>query len=221
MFRLLCSARKSLKYEVNVTSLLNYSHSPGTGKTVTIVEAIRQILIANPDAKILACAPSNSAADLIALRLAHNPLSTNELFRLNSYARPYKSLAEGASTLTDFSLYNDNEVFAIPPLEKLQTYRVIVATCISAGIPHGIGIERGHFSHIFLDEAGQATEPMSMVTMKALVDTSTNVVLAGDSRQLNPIVHSPIARDLGLKRSYLQRLMDLPIYDEETGKGKT
>lgn len=194
---------------------------PGTGKTVTIVEAIRQILAANPEARILACAPSNSAADLIALRLAHRPLSPRELFRMNSYARPYKSLAENASILTDFSLYNDNKVFAIPPLEKLITYRVIVSTCISAGIPHGLGIERGHFTHVFLDEAGQATEPMSMVLIKTLADEATNVVLAGDVRQLNPIVHSPLARDFGLKQSYLQRLMDMPIYDEKTGKGRT
>ncbi|EKM56518.1 uncharacterized protein PHACADRAFT_160043 [Phanerochaete carnosa HHB-10118-sp] len=194
---------------------------PGTGKTVTIVEAIRQILTADPDARILACAPSNAAADLIAVRLAYNPLNPNELFRLNSYSRSYKSLAEGTPVLTDFSLYNDNHVFAIPSLEKFLTYRVIVSTCISAGTPHGIGVKRGHFTHIFLDEAGQASEPMSMIPIKTLADDETNVVPAGDIRQLNPIVHSPIARDLGLKQSYLQRLMNMPIYDEKTHKGQT
>ncbi|GJE86466.1 RNA helicase [Phanerochaete sordida] len=194
---------------------------PGTGKTVTIVETIRQILAADPDARILACAPSNAAADIIAKRLAFNPLSPSELFRLNSYARTYKSLVDGAPVLTDFSLYNDNEIFAIPALEKLQSYRVIVCTCVSAGIPYGLGVKRGHFTHVFIDEAGQATEPMSMIPIKTLADNRTNVVLAGDIQQLNPIVHSPLARDLGLKRSYLQRLMDLPIYDENTGKGKT
>lgn len=187
---------------------------------MTLVEAIRQILKQNPEARILACAPSNSAADLIAKRLV-SQLSPLELFRLNSYARPFKSFMEQSSTLEPYSLYNDNKVFAIPPLEDLQSYRVVVSTCISAGIPHALGFKRGHFTHMFIDEAGQATEPMAMVVIKTLADEFTNVVLAGDNRQLNPIVRSPIGRDLGLKRSYLERLMNMPMYDETTGRGRT
>ena len=45
------------------------AYSPGTGKTVTIVEAIKTLVELNPEHKILACAPSNAAADLIATRL--------------------------------------------------------------------------------------------------------------------------------------------------------
>ncbi|KAG8954835.1 hypothetical protein FRC04_010317 [Tulasnella sp. 424] len=50
---------------------------PGTGKTITVVEAIRQVLRNDPQARILACAPSNSAADLIAQRLV--PLGRDKL----------------------------------------------------------------------------------------------------------------------------------------------
>ena len=133
-----------------------------------MVESIRQILKLDPEAKILACAPSNSAADLIAKRLVKQ-LSPSELFRLNSYARPFKQFMENSPTLEPYSLYNDNKVFAIPPLEDLQFYRVIVSTCISAGIPHALGFPRGHFSHIFIDEAGQASEPQAMVVIKLKV----------------------------------------------------
>lgn len=37
----------------------------GTGKTVTVVESILQILQQIPSSRVLACTPSNSAADLI------------------------------------------------------------------------------------------------------------------------------------------------------------
>jgi helicase MOV-10 len=154
------------------------------------------------------------------MRLTSN-LNPSELFRLNSYSRPYKSLAEGTPSLLDYSLYNDNLIFAIPELAILESYRVVVSTCVSAGIPHGLGFKRGHFTHIFIDEAGQATEPMAMIPILPMVGDSTNVTLAGDPLQLQPIVRSPLARDLGLKRSYLERLKDLPVYDEDTGKGVT
>lgn len=42
---------------------------PGTGKTVTVIESILQIVRMIPGCRVLVAAPSNSAADLIALRL--------------------------------------------------------------------------------------------------------------------------------------------------------
>lgn len=54
---------------------------PGTGKTFTIVEAIFQLLRTNSQARILACAPSKSAADLIAERLSAG-FNPDQLFRL-------------------------------------------------------------------------------------------------------------------------------------------
>ena len=60
-----------------------------------------------------------------------------------------------------------------------------------------------------------------MIAIKTLADSLTNVVLAGDHCQLNPIVRSPLAREQGLKLSYLERLMNMPIYDEREGQGRT
>lgn len=39
--------------------------STGTGKTITVVEAILQIFTHMPRSRIIACTPSNSAADLL------------------------------------------------------------------------------------------------------------------------------------------------------------
>ncbi|KDQ06713.1 hypothetical protein BOTBODRAFT_149590 [Botryobasidium botryosum FD-172 SS1] len=68
---------------------------PGTGKTVTIVEAILQILARNPRARVLACAPSNSAADIMAQRLVEfGKFDKNQLFRLYAPSRMRKHVPE-------------------------------------------------------------------------------------------------------------------------------
>jgi helicase MOV-10 len=51
-----------------------------------------------------------------------------------------------------------------------------------------------------------------MLPIKSVADEFTNVVLAGDNKQLGPIVHSWIANSLGLKVSYLARIMQREIY---------
>jgi helicase MOV-10 len=181
-----------------------------------VVETIRQLLIRYPQARILACAPSNAAADIIAVKLVD--IGRDELFRLNATSRELKSLPK---TLHPFSLYNDNKVFATPTLEYLLKYRVVVSTCVSGGIPYGLGIRRGYFSHIFIDEAGQAMEPEVMIPIKTMANSSTNVILAGDNKQLGPSIRSGLAGDLGLKQSYLFRIMARDVYDLKIGKGLT
>ncbi|KAJ7676472.1 P-loop containing nucleoside triphosphate hydrolase protein [Mycena rosella] len=187
---------------------------PGTGKTVTMVEAIRQVLAADPHARILACAPSNSAADLIAHRLT--ALGPDALFRF--YA-PSRSKEQVALELREYTHARPDGHFSVPPLARMKRFRVVVATCVSASVVSGIGIPRGHYSHIFCDEAGQATEPEIMIAIKTMADSRTNVMLSGDPKQLGPIIRSAVARELGLETSYIERLMQREIYDEKTGYG--
>ena len=52
------------------------------GKTVTIVEAMKQVLKLSPGCKILAAAPSNAAADLLAERLKEHIPRKPQLFIL-------------------------------------------------------------------------------------------------------------------------------------------
>ncbi|KAK0492593.1 RNA helicase [Armillaria luteobubalina] len=181
---------------------------PGTGKTVTIVEAMEQLLQRHPEAHILACTPRNKAADLIAQRLLH--LGPTDIFRLNSLSRKYDDLPK---TLRQFSLVNGNLNFAMPAVEDVIKHRVVVCTCVSAGALASLGVKPGHFGWIFIDEAGQATEPDTMIPIKGLTDSQTNVILAGDSKQLGPIVYSRLALDLGLRMSYMVRLMERPCYN--------
>ena len=199
----------------SATSIIaKYCHRPGTGKTITMIEAIQQVLRNNPRAKILACAPSNSAADLLALRLG--ALSTEELFRI--YA-PSRFKSQVPDELLAYTYIRQDGHFSVPPLARMKRFRVVVTTCISASIVSGIGIPRGHYSHIFVDEAGQATEPEAFVSIKTMADNSTNIVLSGDPKQLGPIIRSGIARELGLEKSYIERLMATKVYDVHTGHG--
>ncbi|KAI0075957.1 P-loop containing nucleoside triphosphate hydrolase protein [Panus rudis PR-1116 ss-1] len=204
---------------------------PGTGKTVTIVEAILQLIRIKPNARIVACAPSNSAADLVALRL--RSLGSDSLFRL--YA-PSRNKSQVPAELMPFTYMTpappghsqrvegtgDLESFSVPPMAVLRRFKVVVVTCVSAAVLHGVGIPAGHFTHVFIDEAGQATEPESMVSVKALCDNQTNVVLSGDPMQLGPIIRSPVARGLQLEVSYLERLMNMNTpYSEAAWRGIT
>jgi helicase MOV-10 len=181
---------------------------PGTGKTVTIVEAIKQILRRNTSARVLACAPSNSAADVIALRLSEL-LKTDELFRFYAPSREKKTVPPN---LLPYTFENKDGLFSHPPVDTVKAYRVVVCTCVSAAFTLGIGVDRGHFSHVFIDEAGQATEIEAMVAVKNAAIASTKLILSGDPKQLRPIVHSVIADELGLSVSYLERLMDCEAY---------
>ena len=105
-------------------------------------------------------------------------------------------------------------------LAVLKNFKVIVSTCGSSSVFSGVGMARGHFSHIFIDEAGQATEPESFLSIKMLADSNTNVILSGDPKQLGPVIRSGIAKELGLETSYLERLMDRDAYDIKTGHGR-
>jgi helicase MOV-10 len=183
---------------------------------VTTVEAILQILHAKPEARILACAPSNSAADLIASRLTS--LSKEQLFRFYAPSRARDLIPDDLVAYTSFGVHGR---FSSPPVAVLKRYRVIVSTCVSAAFAHGVGMPRGHFSHIFIDEAGQATEPEVMTAIKTMADQSTNVCLSGDPRQLGPIIRSKFAREVGFETSYLERLMKMSIYDEREWQGIT
>ncbi|KDQ06711.1 hypothetical protein BOTBODRAFT_39424 [Botryobasidium botryosum FD-172 SS1] len=192
---------------------------PGSGKTVTIVEAILQILRRSPQARILACAPSNSAADIIAQRLVEfGNFDNSKLFRLVAPSRMRKLVPDD---LRNFTYTNHRGVFSAPSQEDLARFQVVISTCVSACIPFGIGVLRGNFSHIFIDEAGQAMEPEVMIPIKTIADANTNIVLSGDPKQLGPVIHSPIARALGLEKGYLDRLMEMEMYNPRINHGRT
>ena len=57
------------------------------------------------------------------------------------------------------------------------------------------GVPSGHFTHIMIDEAGHAEEPVCIAAVVGLLGfgSSARLVLAGDPQQLGPIILSSLA----------------------------
>ncbi|GFP84059.1 probable RNA helicase sde3 [Phtheirospermum japonicum] len=187
---------------------------PGTGKTMTLIEAILQIYKSKKNARILVCAPSNAAADHILERLLNEKsvkIQKKDIFRLNAFTRPYEDVSPAH---IEFCFVEDF-LFKCPPRWDLVKFRIIISTYTSASLLYVEGVKRGHFSYFFLDEAGQASEPETMVPLSNLYSEDSMVILAGDPMQLGPVVFSRDAEQSGLGTSYLQRLFECKLY----GKG--
>ncbi|XP_017264229.1 putative helicase mov-10-B.1 [Kryptolebias marmoratus] len=187
---------------------------PGTGKTITLVEAITQVSRADRSAHILACAPSNNAADLLCERLKVH-MDSHQLYRMYASSRDPSSVPQ--SLLKYCNWDESHGCFGFPEKEVLMEYKVIVTTLFSAGRLVTGGIPVGHFSHVFVDEAGQAEEPQCLIAIAGLLCAETgHLVLAGDPKQLGPIIRSPNAIEFGFGLSLLERLMKHELYQDFT-----
>uniref|UniRef100_A0A673M8R7 RNA helicase n=1 Tax=Sinocyclocheilus rhinocerous TaxID=307959 RepID=A0A673M8R7_9TELE len=165
---------------------------PGTGKTVTVVEAIKQVNKSKATTHILACAPSNSACDLLCERLL-GYVDAHRLYRLCAPSRDPRTVPQKLLV---------RHIHGVFLSYSLSTYFVLAGMLVSGGFA------KGHFTHIFIDEAGQAVEPECIIGIAGLLDpVKGQLVLAGDPQQLGPILRSPLAQLHGLGQSLLERLM--------------
>ncbi|XP_012230039.2 probable RNA helicase armi [Linepithema humile] len=207
---------------------------PGTGKTITLCETILQILTVIPESRLLVATPSNSAANLIAERLLDsNILKPGDLVRLIAHhclesdvipkrLLPYCATADLAMEGTH-DRYQQTEGGMQLNCTKsvLGRHRITIGTCSSLGILYNMGFPRGHFSHILIDEAGQATEPEIMIPMNFIHSDHGQVVLTGDPMQLGPVVQSQLAQYFGLGESFLSRLLHQFPYQRDPEGFKT
>ncbi|NXJ74313.1 SDE3 helicase, partial [Trogon melanurus] len=196
---------------------------PGTGKTVTVVEAIKQVWTCFKDARILACAPSNSAADLLCQRLIKD-IAPRNVYRLIASSRSYQEVPADIRPCCNWD--DGQSCYMYPSKEHLGRYRILITTLVTAGRLASANFPPGFFSHVFIDECGQAVEPESVVAIAGLLtamDEETNpnggqLVLAGDPQQLGPVLRSPLAIEHGLGTSLLERLMlHNPLYEKSSG----
>ncbi|KAL8826239.1 MAG: hypothetical protein Q9170_007478 [Blastenia crenularia] len=214
---------------------------PGTGKTKTIVETVKQMAFDhNIEGTILLCAPSDSAADTLALRL-RSEFEPKVMFRLNDFSRTF---AEVPQELLPYC-YVQDDIFNLPPLPELMACKVVVATCrttdvlvqarvtnkdlvtlentMSDVLNPQLATKRQaarsnslHWIALLVDEAAQATEPETLIPLSVVVPPTT-----GNSDP-NPIfVMAGDQHQLGpqvynrtttLGISLFERLSSRPIY---------
>ncbi|MEE6493377.1 hypothetical protein FKM82_016802 [Ascaphus truei] len=177
---------------------------PGTGKTVTLVEAIKQVLKCIPNSHVLACASSNSASNLLCQRLMTH-VDKREIYRIMASSRDFCSVPEEIKPYCNWDSAKENYVY--PSKDELMKYRVIITTLLTAGRLLSANFPPGHISHVFIDESGHAVEPECVTAIAGILDVmdpKTNkdggqVVLAGDPQQLGPVLRSPAAIKHGLE----------------------
>ena len=182
---------------------------------MTLVESILQTLLAqgsNPNTKVLIVAPSNSAVDVVVERLSEH-VRPCDMFRLMAFSRDKASVPE---KILEYTKYNEEEnCFSAPDPITIKEYKIVAATISYAGRLPNNGIV-DHFTHVFVDEAGHSVESetlgcLAQVTTQRL-ENPPAIVLAGDPKQLGPIIRSDIAKKFGLEKSMLERLSEMEPY---------
>ncbi|KAM3962460.1 LOW QUALITY PROTEIN: putative helicase mov-10-B.1 [Aphomia sociella] len=182
----------------------------GTGKTMTIVEAIVQLVVANPHNRILVCTNSNMAADHIASMLLQYRTKlkiSNFIFRANSQSREWKVMPSALKPVSNGTGYR---TFYSLSNFTAASYRVLVMTLSHTAkyaLEENQSAHKLQMTHLFIDEAAQASEPATLIPICGLLASNGHLILAGDPKQLGPFCLSQVARSRGLGTSLMERLM--------------
>lgn len=196
---------------------------PGTGKTSTMVELILQLLRKVGGSRLIVCAPSNGAANIIVKRLIDSEqLKLGEFIRIVSQSSiergiipgemlPYCAMPDIAvpgTTPDNKEIKTKSGLLLNANSVKLSGYKLLISTCSAFGSLMSMKFKRSHFTHVIIDEAGQCLESEAMIPISLLNKTNGQIILAGDPMQLGPIVTSNLAKDRGFGKSFLVRLLD-------------
>ncbi len=147
-----------------------------------------------------------SAADLYITEHLHTYTRKDKILRIYAKNRDIKSI----NLLVQPYVQVDHEGnIIIPKTAKIKTYSVVITTLATS---HRLvsGQLEGHFTHILVDEAGQALETETLQPLTLATD-HTCVVLAGDHIQMSPKIFSKKARHANFDMSLLERLFHLKI----------
>ena len=165
---------------------------PGAGKTKTAV-ALAAAWVRNgvADLPILVCGDSNTAVDNLADGLNQMGIRVARVAKATAVRESLQGL------VCDMGGRD-----AAAAKRQLSAADAVLVTCAGAG---SSVFEKERFSHVLIDEAGQATEPMTLIP---ITRGCRQLVLVGDHHQLPPTVVSKRAEEEGLANSLFGRLAD-------------
>ncbi|XP_065006281.1 DNA replication ATP-dependent helicase/nuclease JHS1-like isoform X1 [Musa acuminata AAA Group] len=161
---------------------------PGTGKTSTMVHAVKALLIRG--ASILLTSYTNSAIDTLLIKLKSQGI---DFVRVGRREAVHTDVLEHCFTE---DIHTVDEIKA-----KMEHVRVVGVTCL--GINHPLLVNK-KFDICIMDEAGQTTLPVSLGPLML----ASKFVLVGDHYQLPPLVQSTEARENGMCISLFCRLSE-------------
>ncbi|XP_058461673.1 putative helicase MOV-10 [Malaya genurostris] len=224
-----CNVDSNEEQQIAVVNIINETARPapyilfgppGTGKTSTLVEAIAQIWKLKSDAFILVTASSNFACNELTERLLRI-VPKSDVFRFFS-KQAERMLADMSYGLIECSNLNTGS-YRLPSKQELYEKRIVISTLTTTGRLIQAKIRPGHFSYVFIDECGSATEASALVPIAGVITSTSSVqgsiILSGDPLQLGPITRSEFATNMGLNVSMLERLMALDIYLKDPQSG--
>ena len=204
---------------------------PGTGKTTTLVEAIRETLMR--ENQVLVCAQSNMAVDWISEKLVDrginvlrigNPTRVNDKMLSFTYERRFEAHPDYAQLWAIRKAIRDlrshrkrGDERYHQKLESLKgravelelrinadlfgEARVIASTLVGS---NSRLLDGQKFGTLFINEAAQALEAACWIPMRRV----GRVILAGDHCQLPPTVKSIAALKAGLGKTLMERIVE-------------
>ncbi|OVA14827.1 DNA replication factor Dna2 [Macleaya cordata] len=162
---------------------------PGTGKTSTMVHAVKALLMRG--ASILLTSYTNSAVDNLLIKLKAQDI---DFVRIGRYEAVHEEVREHCFSASNTCSVEDIKL-------RLEQVKVVAVTCL--GITHPL-LSKKRFDLCIMDEAGQTTLPVSLRPLTF----ASKFVLVGDHYQLPPLVQSTEARENGMGVSLFCRLSE-------------
>lgn len=169
-------------YDMNINLPSNISFiygPPGTGKTTALVQRVHDLLVNEPDAKILVLTPTNKAADVVAIKMSNDETCEDGLARYGATESFY--LSRDVDCVTN----RDNT--------DMDRYNIVVATAARYAYdflqPDDTPICDYLWDYIFIDEASM----IDILTITYILHKGADakhIVISGDPKQIQPVAQN-------------------------------